>query len=150
MTGPHHHLYHYLLILLFRVEPFLLDPRHVEHVRLGQHGLQRVVLLLTYTLGCDKLHDVLRHPQRFGADVAQLHVVECQQPGERVDRAAVLQVPAEGDRKPVDRANLLTDREDVEKRLRWVLACAIACVYQRLLAVVGGFLKKNEKNNESV
>ena len=124
--------------VLVRVgETLLLDAGHVEHVGLGQNGLQLGVLGLR-DAGClDLLDDLRGHAQDLGRDVVQPDVEEGQQARQRMDGAAILQVAQHGDGQAVDLAQLLADGEQVEQRLGGVLADAVAGVDDRLAGVLG-------------
>ncbi|TYZ63645.1 hypothetical protein PybrP1_009009 [[Pythium] brassicae (nom. inval.)] len=80
--------------------------------------------------------------QRTRGDVVDRDVEEREQPGERVHRAAVLEVADHRDdlaREPVEvAAQLVVDRVEVQQRLRRVLADAVAGVQHGLARGGGG------------
>ena len=64
-------------------------------------------------------------------------IVACQRRRERVDRAAVAQVPQQADRQPLQFAQLLAYREEVEQSLRRVLTGTVTAVDDRDIGYFG-------------
>lgn len=104
------------VVLVFVREPFLLDPGDVQHVELAEHALQIGV----FAHLCAGFVEVEAHgawePQRLRTDEVLVGVELRERRGQRVDRAAVLQIAHDPDREVVESV-VLADRVEIEEGL---------------------------------
>jgi len=104
------------VVLVFVREPFLLDPGDVQHVELAEHALRDRCVRAPVRRFRGGRSARAREPQRLRTDEVLVGVELRERRGQRVDRAAVLQIAHDPDREVVESV-VLADRVEIEEGL---------------------------------